>query len=48
MTERTTVRLPDELLRQANRKAAEEGRTPYLSDWPSAVDILTYPVPSHI
>ena len=27
MTERTTVRLPDELLRQAKRKAAEEGRT---------------------
>jgi predicted DNA-binding protein len=27
MTDRTTVRLPDELLRQAKRKAAAEGRT---------------------
>ena len=27
MTERTTVRLPDELLRRAKRKAAAEGRT---------------------
>jgi hypothetical protein len=27
MTERTTVRLPDELLRRAKRKAADEGRT---------------------
>ena len=27
MTERTTVRLPEELLRRAKRKAAEEGRT---------------------
>jgi hypothetical protein len=27
MTERTTVRLPDELLVQAKRKAAAEGRT---------------------
>ncbi|HZZ88570.1 MAG TPA: hypothetical protein VFE13_09585 [Caulobacteraceae bacterium] len=27
MTERTTVRLPDALLRDAKRKAAEEGRT---------------------
>lgn len=27
MTERTTVRLPDELLARARRKAAEEGRT---------------------
>ena len=27
MTERTTVRLPEELLRRAKRKAAAEGRT---------------------
>jgi hypothetical protein len=27
MSERTTVRLPEELLRQAKRKAATEGRT---------------------
>ena len=27
MTERTTVRLPEELLRRARRKAAAEGRT---------------------
>ncbi|HEX3861152.1 MAG TPA: hypothetical protein VHY35_05620 [Stellaceae bacterium] len=27
MTERTTVRLPDELLNRARRKAAAEGRT---------------------
>jgi hypothetical protein len=27
MTERTTVRLPDELLNRAKRKAAAEGRT---------------------
>lgn len=27
MVERTTVRLPDDLLRRAKRKAAEEGRT---------------------
>jgi hypothetical protein len=27
MTERTTVRLPDELLNRARRKAATEGRT---------------------
>ena len=27
MTERTTVRLPDDLLRRAKRKAAAEGRT---------------------
>lgn len=27
MTERTTVRLPDDLLRKAKRKAAQEGRT---------------------
>jgi hypothetical protein len=27
MTERTTVRLPEELLRRAKRKAADEGRT---------------------
>jgi hypothetical protein len=27
MTQRTTVRLPDELLLQAKRKAADEGRT---------------------
>ena len=27
MSERTTVRLPEELLRRAKRKAAEEGRT---------------------
>jgi hypothetical protein len=27
MTERTTVRLPDELIAQAKRKAAAEGRT---------------------
>ena len=27
MVERTTVRLPDELLRRAKRKAAAEGRT---------------------
>ncbi len=27
MGERTTVRLPEELLRRAKRKAAEEGRT---------------------
>ena len=27
MIERTTVRLPEELLRRAKRKAAEEGRT---------------------
>lgn len=27
MTDRTTVRLPDELLRRAKRKAAAEGRT---------------------
>ena len=27
MSERTTVRLPEELLRQAKRKAAEQGRT---------------------
>jgi hypothetical protein len=27
MTERTTVRLPDELLRRAKRKATAEGRT---------------------
>lgn len=27
MVERTTVRLPDELLARARRKAAEEGRT---------------------
>jgi len=27
MTERTTVRLPDDLVRRAKRKAAEEGRT---------------------
>jgi hypothetical protein len=27
MTERTTVRLPDELMRRAKRKAASEGRT---------------------
>ena len=27
MAERTTVRLPDELLRRAKRKAAAEGRT---------------------
>ena len=27
MTERTTVRLPDDLLKQAKRKAAQEGRT---------------------
>jgi hypothetical protein len=27
MTERTTVRLPDQLLRRAKRKAAAEGRT---------------------
>ena len=27
MTERTTVRLPGDLLRRAKRKAAEEGRT---------------------
>ena len=27
MTERTTVRLPEELIRRAKRKAAEEGRT---------------------
>jgi len=27
MTERTTVRLPDELLRRAKRKAAAEGRS---------------------
>jgi hypothetical protein len=27
MTERTTVRLPDDLLRQAKRQAAAEGRT---------------------
>jgi hypothetical protein len=27
MTERTTVRLPDDLLRKAKRKAAREGRT---------------------
>jgi hypothetical protein len=27
MTERTTVRLPNELLRRAKRKAAAEGRT---------------------
>ncbi len=27
MAERTTVRLPDDLLKKAKRKAAEEGRT---------------------
>lgn len=27
MTERTTVRLPDELIRRAKRKASAEGRT---------------------
>ena len=27
MTERTTVRLPDDLIRRAKRKAAAEGRT---------------------
>jgi Ribbon-helix-helix protein, copG family len=27
MPERTTVRLPDELMRRAKRKAADEGRT---------------------
>jgi hypothetical protein len=27
MTERTTVRLPDDVLRRAKRKAVEEGRT---------------------
>ena len=27
MSERTTVRLPEELLRQAKRRAAEQGRT---------------------
>ena len=27
MTERTTVRLPDDLLKKAKRKAAQEGRT---------------------
>lgn len=27
MAERTTVRLPEELIRRAKRKAAEEGRT---------------------
>lgn len=27
MTERTTVRLPDDLLRRAKRRAASEGRT---------------------
>jgi predicted component of type VI protein secretion system len=27
MTERTTVRLPDELIRRAKRKAADEGRS---------------------
>ena len=27
MTERTTVRLPDDLLKKAKRKAAREGRT---------------------
>jgi predicted component of type VI protein secretion system len=27
MTERTTVRLPDELVRRAKRKAADEGRS---------------------
>jgi hypothetical protein len=27
MTDRTTVRLPDDLLRKAKRKAAQEGRT---------------------
>ena len=27
MTERTTVRLPDDLIRRARRKAATEGRT---------------------
>lgn len=27
MTERTTVRLPDELVRQAKRKVVQEGRT---------------------
>jgi len=27
MTERTTVRLPEDLLRKAKRKAAQEGRT---------------------
>jgi hypothetical protein len=27
MTERTTVRLPEELLKRAKRKAAAEGRT---------------------
>ena len=27
MTERTTVRLPDDLVRRAKRKAASEGRT---------------------
>ena len=27
MTERTTVRLPDDLVRRAKRKAAKEGRT---------------------
>ena len=27
MTERTTIRLPEELLRRAKRKAAAEGRT---------------------